>query len=205
MVRWICNVKLDGKISVEELKYRIAWENVWRIEDYVIASKQKIIFWSSECRTLSICVIFSQRWLWKTWNEVLRSYLKERKVSKDLAKNRNAWKSLIRNPCKHENRCWDKYDDDRAFSVYSDYMQSSALFQNIFKFCIFLPKFSNILPFLALFNIFFALFWSFYRKIVCTPLLSRIGPGWWWCILMYNQLVALVLLRFYVPLLIRIS
>ena len=145
MVRWICNVRLDGKISVEELKYRIAWENVWRIEDYVIASKQKIIFWSSECRTLSICVIFSQRWLWKTWNEVLRSYLKERKVSKDLAKNRNAWKSLIRNPCKHENRCWDKYDDDRAFSnslfrlhaticPFSKYFQILYIFAQIFKY-----------------------------------------------------------------------
>ena len=30
-------------------------------------------------------------------------------------------------------------------------MQSPALFQNIFKFCTFLPKFSNIFPFFALF------------------------------------------------------
>ena len=37
-------------------------------------------------------------------------------------------------------------------------MQSPALSQNIFKFCTFLPKVSNILPFLALFQHCFALF-----------------------------------------------
>ena len=46
---------------------------------------------------------------------------------------------------------------------------SHAPFQNIFKFCTFLPKFSNILPFL---NIFLPCF----RKIACMTLLSRMGP-----------------------------
>ena len=41
------------------------------------------------------------------------------------------------------------------------YTHEAAFFQNIFKFCTFLPKFSNILPF----------FW----KISRMPLLSRIG------------------------------
>ena len=44
-------------------------------------------------------------------------------------------------------------------------------FQNIFRFCTFLPKFSNILPFFA-FNIFLHFFW----KITHMLLLSRIGP-----------------------------
>ena len=48
-------------------------------------------------------------------------------------------------------------------------MQSPALFQNIFKFCTFLLKFPNVLPFL---NIFLPFFW----KITCMPLLSRTGP-----------------------------
>ena len=48
-------------------------------------------------------------------------------------------------------------------------MQSHALFQNNFKFCTFLLKFSNILPF---FNISLPFFW----KIAPIPLLSRIGP-----------------------------
>ena len=43
--------------------------------------------------------------------------------------------------------------------------KSPALFQNILKFCSFLPKFSDILQF-------FAVFW----KIARMPLLSRIGP-----------------------------
>ena len=47
-------------------------------------------------------------------------------------------------------------------------MQSPALFKNILKFCTFLPKFSNILP--------------FFQKLHAYPL-SRIGPGytnWFW-------------------------
>ena len=55
-------------------------------------------------------------------------------------------------------------------NVYSS--QSPALFQNIFKFCTFSPKFSNILPF-------FAFLW----KIACMPLLSRIRleyANWLW-------------------------
>ena len=47
-------------------------------------------------------------------------------------------------------------------------MQSPAPFQNIFKFCKFLPRFSDTLPF---FNIFL----PFFLKIACMPLLSRIG------------------------------
>ena len=38
----------------------------------------------------------------------------------------------------------------------------AALFQNIFKFCTFLPKFSNILPF-------FAFFWPFPEKSHVCP------------------------------------
>ena len=49
-------------------------------------------------------------------------------------------------------------------------MHEAALFQRIFKFCTFLPKFSNILSF-------FTLFMPFFWKIACMPLLSRIGPG----------------------------
>ena len=44
----------------------------------------------------------------KTWNEVIRRDLKERKVIKDMAKDRNAWKFYIRNCPTHasiENRC----------------------------------------------------------------------------------------------------
>ena len=48
-------------------------------------------------------------------DEVIISYLKEKQVSKNLGKNRNAWKSFKRNRPIHasmENRRQDKYDDD---------------------------------------------------------------------------------------------
>ena len=49
---------------------------------------------------------------------------------------------------------------------------------NIFKFCTFLPKFTNILHFFALFKyfFFFYLFLPFFWKIIRMPLRSRIGP-----------------------------
>ena len=37
----------------------------------------------------------------KTYNGVIRSDLEERKDSKDIAKDRNAWKSFIRNYATH--------------------------------------------------------------------------------------------------------
>ena len=41
---------------------------------------------------------------------------------------------------------------DIIIRTYSScFMREVALFQNIFKFCTFLPKFSNILPFFSLF------------------------------------------------------
>ena len=44
-----------------------------------------------------------------------QNWYKERKVSKDIAKDRNAWKSFIRNSpinANMENRCLTEYDDD---------------------------------------------------------------------------------------------
>ena len=62
--------------------------------------------------------------------------------------------------CKSANRYY--WNDETSFwkaRVFSSNLlnckEALALFQNIFKFCTFLPNFSNILPF---FNIFFALF-----------------------------------------------
>ena len=62
------------------------------------------------------------------------------------------------------NWFWDKAGSQ--FRAYSNcFMRAivtheAALFQNIFKFCLFLPKFSNILPFFALS---LPLFWKIAR------------------------------------------
>ena len=45
--------------------------------------------------------------------------------------------------------------------------QAASRFQNIFKFCTFLPKLANIIPF----------FTVFFKKVIHMPLLSRIDPA----------------------------
>ena len=57
---------------------------------------------------------------------------------------------------------------------FSRAVESPALFQNIFKFCTFLSKFSNILPCFALFKHFFLFFGLLLKN--CMHALSRIGP-----------------------------
>ena len=53
--------------------------------------------WSSKCRNIKVCISFPIGRPRKTWNEVIRSDVKETKVTKDLADNRNACKSFARN------------------------------------------------------------------------------------------------------------
>ena len=46
---------------------------------------------SSRCRTLKVSSSFPRGRLREKWNELIRSDLNERKVSKDIAKDGNAW------------------------------------------------------------------------------------------------------------------
>ena len=58
--------------------------------------------WLCKCRNFNVSSSFS-------WNAVIRSDLKEMKVSKDLAKDRNAWKSFIWNRKTHISiQAWKK-------------------------------------------------------------------------------------------------
>ena len=54
--------------------------------------------------------------------------------------------------------------------ICDSYTHKAAVLQNIFKFCTFLPKFSNILPF-------FTLFCPFSEKIACMLLLVNFVNG----------------------------
>ena len=55
--------------------------------------------WFSKYRTFMVRCSFPRIWLSKTLKKLIRSGLKERKVRKNLAKDRNAWncKSFIKN------------------------------------------------------------------------------------------------------------
>ena len=82
------------------------------------------------------------------------------------------FKAYVKNYC-HFNQLKSKYHDLLyQFNACDNRTQSSALFQNIFKFCTFLPKLSKFFLFLTFFCPFLPFFW----KIACMPLLSRIGP-----------------------------
>ena len=59
--------------------------------------------WSSKCRIFKISGSRPRGLQRETRNEVMRSGLKERKVSKDTAKEKNAYKSCIRNLTTHAN------------------------------------------------------------------------------------------------------
>ena len=75
---------------------------------------------SSERRNVRVSDSFPRGRPKKTWNDVIRSDLKEWKDNKDIAKDRNTWKFFARNRPTHasmENRRLDEYDDDnRVFS-----------------------------------------------------------------------------------------
>ena len=53
--------------------------------------------WCSKWGTFKVSGSFSRGRPRKTWNEVIRRDLKERKVNKNITKGRNACKSFIRN------------------------------------------------------------------------------------------------------------
>ena len=77
--------------------------------------------WSSNCRTFEVTSSSPRGRPKKTWNKVIRSYLKETKVSKDIAKNRNAWTFFIGNHPTHanmENRHLNKYDNGLTFVLF---------------------------------------------------------------------------------------
>ena len=60
--------------------------------------------WSSKCKTFNVSGSYPRERPRRTWNEVIRNDLKKEKPSKE----RNAWKSFIRNSPTHvsmENRC----------------------------------------------------------------------------------------------------
>ena len=51
--------------------------------------------WSSKSRTCRVSHSLHRGRPKKTWYEVIRKDLKERKIRKNIAKDRNAWKSFI--------------------------------------------------------------------------------------------------------------
>ena len=52
-------------------------------------------FWGSRCRAVEVSGSVGREKPKKTWEEVIKMDLRERRVSKNLARDRLAWKSIF--------------------------------------------------------------------------------------------------------------
>ena len=111
MVRWMCNIRPEEKLSAEELKTEFKLNSMRdclldrRLQWFGYTERMEGSAWSSKCRTFKIIGSFPRGQPRKTdenrQNEVIRSDMKIRKVSKAIDKERNASKSFIRNHPNH--------------------------------------------------------------------------------------------------------
>ena len=108
MVRWMCNIRLKDRISIQELRTRLKLKTTReflqdrRLQWFGLSERMEESAWSSKCRIFKISCSFLRRRPKETWNDVIRSGLKEKKVGKYVAKDRNAWKFFHKkpsNPC----------------------------------------------------------------------------------------------------------
>ena len=102
-VTWMCNVRPEDKCSAEELRNVRECVQDRRLQWFGHLERIKESAWSSKCRTFKVRGSLPRGRPRKIWNEVIRSDLKEREVSKDIAKDRNVWESFIRNCPTHTN------------------------------------------------------------------------------------------------------
>ena len=112
-IRWMCHVWPEDRTSAEELTARLKINSMReclqdiRIQEFGHLERMEENTRLSAWKAFNVSVSVPRERPRKTSNKVIRSDLKERKVSKDLAKDRNAWKSFIRNCPTHasmENR-----------------------------------------------------------------------------------------------------
>ena len=87
MVRWICNVWLEDKISAEELRSKLnnmrKSAQARRLQWSGHGKRVDKSAWSSKYRNFKVSGSFPREWPRKIWNKVIRSNLKERKVNKN--------------------------------------------------------------------------------------------------------------------------
>ena len=92
MITWMCNVRHEDRTSAGELRSRLKLKKMREFSQdrgfgHLERTEQNA--WSSKCRTFKARGSFPRGRARKTWNEIIRSDLKERKVRKDIAKDRN--------------------------------------------------------------------------------------------------------------------
>ena len=94
------DVTLEDKIYAKELRSSPKLKNVGeslqnrRLQCLVHLERMEESAWSSKYKSSKVCGSFPNKWTGRIWYEVIWSDLKERKVSKDLAKDKSTWKSF---------------------------------------------------------------------------------------------------------------
>ena len=114
MIRWMCKIGLRKRFLQRNLRLNLNWralKEVYRKKErngLIILKEWKTLFGLEYVEPSRLAVVSPKGQSRKIWNKVLKSYLKERKVSQYLAKDRNAWKTFRQNSPTHpsmKNRC----------------------------------------------------------------------------------------------------
>ena len=91
----MCDVRSEDRLSAEKCKslMRCLPDRGLQWFGHLVRMEESAL--SSKCRIFKVSDSFLTGRPRNTWNEVITRNLKERKVSNDLAKDRNAWNSFI--------------------------------------------------------------------------------------------------------------
>ena len=95
------NVSLKDRLRSDELRGRLNLESIGRcvqnrrLRWFGHTERMDKSFWVSRCRAVEVSGSVGRGRPKKTWEEVIKIDLRERRVSKDLARDRLAWKSIF--------------------------------------------------------------------------------------------------------------
>ena len=100
MIRWMCNVSLKDRVSSEELRRRLRLESIStclqnrRLSWFGHVERSPETSWINKCRQIHVPGEVGRGRPKKTWGEVIKTDLKQKGVTKDLAQDRLGWKSI---------------------------------------------------------------------------------------------------------------
>ena len=96
----MCNVSLKDRFRSDEFRGRLNLESIGRcVQNMRLCwfghiERMDKSFWVSRCREVEVSDSDGRGRPKKTWEEVIKMDLGERRVSKGLARDRLAWKSI---------------------------------------------------------------------------------------------------------------
>ena len=102
MIRWMCRTRLSDNISSKVLRGRMGLVSIReliqakRLRWFGHVERMDIENWVSKCRSYVVEGDVAKGRPRKTWFEVVRNDLKEKNISRELALDRTAWKSLVK-------------------------------------------------------------------------------------------------------------